>query len=84
MGVHVVDGLDRQTGVAQGQAHRARATLAVGPRGGDVAGVRAQAEAGELGIHARTAMARMRFGLQHQHRGAIPEHEAIAIAVPWP
>src|SRR5581483_12308864 len=64
--------------------HAAARAVAIVRRGSDVEGVAGHAKTDQLGIDARAAFARVLVFLQHDHPGAVAEHKAVAILVPWP
>jgi hypothetical protein len=59
-----------------------RALGAVDVGRGHVEGVGAHAEAGQLGVDLGAARLGVLVLLEHQHAGALAEHEAVAVLVP--
>ncbi len=67
--------------VLEGRAHGAGRAQALGLGGGDVVGVGGHAGGHQLGVDPGAAGLRVLLGLQHDHAGALAEHEAVAARV---
>ena len=76
----IVCGLD--LGLGQRPQDRARAAAAVRVGLGDVVGVGGDAGAEDLGVDPGAAGLGVLLGLEHQHAGALAEHEAVAARCP--
>ena len=62
-------------------AHRVDGAAALWVGGGEVVGVAGGAVAGQLGVDARAALLGVLQLFQHQHAGALADHEPVAAAV---
>ena len=80
MGIDVLHVLRPEPRLRQRALHGAGGAFAVLRRGGNVAGVGCGAVARNLAVDARAAVQRMRQALQHQHAGALANHEAVAVS----
>ena len=67
--------------VAQRRQHRSGCGPSTFGRG-HVEGIGAHAEADQLGVDLRAARLRVLVLLEHQHAGALAQHEAVAVLVP--
>ena len=79
--VDVVDRFRFQAGIPQGQPHRFGATDTARRGGGDVVGVTGHAVANHLGQDRRAPGFGVLQALQHQHTGALADHESIPFGV---
>src|SRR5690606_29086302 len=82
VGVDVIDVLGIDAGVGQRRDHALARALAVFRRRGDVIGIAALAHADQLAVDLRAARLGVFVFLQHQHAGAVGQHEAVAVLVP--
>ena len=82
VGVDVLHVVRVEPGVAQGVLHGAHRAVTVVGRTCDVVGVAAHAEPGHLAVDVGAARLGMLVLLEHQHRGAVAEHEAIPVSIP--
>ena len=76
MGVDVIDLIGGDPGVVERGAHGASAARAVRQWRDRMIGVVRRAEAEHLGVDARAAIQRVLEIFQHEHRGALAEHES--------
>ena len=81
VGVDVVDPVRGHPRVLQRQRHGPRAALAVLQGLRDMVGVAAHAESEDLGIDLRPAFSGVFVFLEHEHAGALAEHESVAVAI---
>ncbi len=82
--VDVADLLGRDAAVPQRHAHRARRTVGVLVRRGDVVGIVGRAVAEHLAQDRRAAALGVFVLLEHQGGSAFAHHEAVAVAVERP
>src|SRR5438552_409936 len=73
---------ERRVGAAETEGIRQRCAVPVFGRRSDVVRIGAHPVSGELAIDPRAARLRMLVLLQHDHPGALAQHEAVAVDVP--
>ena len=84
MGVHVVDLVRIQAGIAQSIVHAAGGALPVLRRLGHMMSVTAHTVADQLGINGSAAGSGVLVFLQHHNPRAVAQHKAVAVPVPGP